>query len=235
MTELLRAGLNDCQVARATGVPRRTVLDWRVKGRPGRYVTGRGRPSCPICDSGALDAKAYAYLLGLYLGDGCLSLVRKTWCLRVVQDLRYPGLIELCAATMRTVSGRRVCFGRKIGCVAVTALWNHWPCLFPQHGPGRKHERKIELAAWQREVVSVHPEQLLRGLIHSDGCRVLNHVNGKAYPRYHFINYSADIRRIFTDACAEYGISWTQPKWMEVSIARAPDVTRLDHVIGAKY
>ena len=25
----------------------------------------------------------------------------------------------------------------------------HWPCLFPQHGPGRKHTRKIELEQWQ--------------------------------------------------------------------------------------
>ena len=29
--------------------------------------------------------------------------------------------------------------------------WKHWPCLFPQHGPGRKHERKIRLEAWQRD------------------------------------------------------------------------------------
>ena len=31
-----------------------------------------------------------------------------------------------------------------------------------------------------------HPKEFLRGLIHSDGCRVLNRVNGKGYPRYFF-------------------------------------------------
>lgn len=50
--------------------------------------------------------------------------------------------------------------------------WHHWPCLFPQHGPGRKHERPIVLEHWQREIVEQHPGPFLRGLFHSDGCRV---------------------------------------------------------------
>ena len=31
------------------------------------------------------------------------------------------------------------------GTVVVQGHWKHWPCLFPQHGPGRKHERPIVL------------------------------------------------------------------------------------------
>jgi hypothetical protein len=62
----------------------------------------------------------------------------------------------------------------------------------------------------------------------------MNHVSGKGYPRYHFVNHSDDIRRIFTDACDALGISWTQPKWQEVSVARAPDVARLDALIPRK-
>jgi hypothetical protein len=27
----------------------------------------------------------------------------------------------------------------KIGCTEVASYSKHWPCLFPQHGPGRKH------------------------------------------------------------------------------------------------
>jgi hypothetical protein len=230
--ELIGQGLNDCQVERATGIPRRTVLHWRHHGRPGRYCSRR--PACPICESGPLDAGAYAYLLGLYLGDGCIVRIRKTWCLRIYQDARYGGLIEHCAVAMRTVSGRSVSFGKKPGCVGIAASWNHWPCVFPQHGAGRKHRRKIELTEWQREIAGRHPEALLRGLIHSDGCRVLNFVNGKAYPRYHFANSSTDIQRIFTDACRAYGVSWTQPKWNDISVAKAADVTRLDATIGPK-
>jgi hypothetical protein len=25
----------------------------------------------------------------------------------------------------------------------VYSYWQHWPCLIPQHGPGKKHERQI--------------------------------------------------------------------------------------------
>lgn len=46
-----------------------------------------------------------------------------------------------------------------------------WSCLFPQHGPGRKHARPIVLADWQQEIVCEHPGRFLRGLIHSDGWR----------------------------------------------------------------
>ena len=31
------------------------------------------------------------------------------------------------------------------GVVVVQSNWKHWPCLFHQHGPGRKHERPIVL------------------------------------------------------------------------------------------
>ena len=32
----------------------------------------------------------------------------------------------------------------------VHAYSRAWPCLFPQHGPGKKHLREIRLVAWQR-------------------------------------------------------------------------------------
>ena len=44
---------------------------------------------------------------------------------------------------------------------------------FPQHGPGRKHLRSIVLADWQLELTHAHPGSLVRGLIDSDGCRVV--------------------------------------------------------------
>ena len=68
--------------------------------------------------------------------------------------------------------GRRVFRVKAPGCVVVQSSWKHWPCLFPQHGPGRKHERPIVLEDWQRMIVESHPAAFLRGLFHSDGCRV---------------------------------------------------------------
>ena len=82
--------------------------------------------------------------------------------------------------------------------------WNHWPCLFPQHGPGRKHERRITLEPWQQAIVEEHTGAFLRGLFHSDGCRAKNWtqkiIAGERkrydYPRWQFTNNSADIREL---------------------------------------
>jgi hypothetical protein len=69
---------------------------------------------------------------------------------------------------------------------------------------------------------------------HSDGCRTLNLVNGKSYPRYHFRNNSEDIRVIFTKACDALGLHWTQNFWNTISVSRRPDVANLDSFIGPK-
>jgi hypothetical protein len=82
--------------------------------------------------------------------------------------------------------------------------------------------------------VEKHPGRLLRGLIHSDGYRGLNYVNGKGYPRYLFCNRSDDIRGIFCQACDTYGVRWRQSNQWTISIARAPDVAKLDLVVGPK-
>ena len=36
------------------------------------------------------------------------------------------------------------------GCVDVSLYSKHWPCLLPQHGPGRKHTAPIALEPWQQ-------------------------------------------------------------------------------------
>ncbi|MGI8593388.1 MAG: hypothetical protein ACR2ML_03310, partial [Solirubrobacteraceae bacterium] len=59
------------------------------------------------------------------------------------------------------------------GAVEVTSYSKAWPCFFPQHGPGKKHERSIRLTDWQKHVADDFPGLLLRGLIHSDGCRFI--------------------------------------------------------------
>ena len=165
----------------------------------------------------------YTYLLGLYLGDGCLTACpRDVYRLRISCAERYPGLIRLCEVAMAEVLPNKVGRVRKRDerCLEVYSFSKHWPCLFPQHGPGRKHERKIELTPWQQELVDLDPRPLIRGLLHSDGCRVLNWVNGTPYPRYHFSNVSADIRGIFGRACDQLGIEWRPNNPFSLSVAR---------------
>lgn len=165
---------------------------------------------------------AYAYLLGLYLGDGWLSVNRRgSVVIRVSLDLQYPNVIDDCWAAM--VLSMPQCRPGFVGYRAAHAvqlqacnkLWLH---AFPQHGPGRKHNRTIALEDWQQQIVDRCPDEFVRGLIHSDGCRTTNRFRTKlpsgrvaeyAYPRYFFSNLSADIRGLFCAACDTLDVRWT--------------------------
>ncbi len=128
--------------------------------------------------------------------------------------------------------------GRGHACVRIESTWKQWPCLFPQHGPGRKHQRTIELLPWQRAIVEQAPGPFLRGLIHTDGWRGVNRVHVKGndyeYPRYQFSNRSDDIRKLFTDACDLMGVRWRPWTRYHVSVAQRASVALLDSVIGPK-
>jgi hypothetical protein len=109
-----------------------------------------------------------------------------------------------------------------------------WPCLFPQHGPGRKHEREIVLSGWQRRLVARWPALMLRGLIQSDGCRFQNTGRGWSHPRYSFTNHSPGIRSIFCDACDLMGLHWTTSAVRTIYVSRKADVATLDRFVGPK-
>lgn len=234
---LAAAGLNQCEIARATGIPRATVRMWLAGQTPN---FDRPLSSCTACSGqpDRLPRQHYVYLLGLYLGDGTLSEGRRSvYKLRIICANAYPGLMRECEDSMAAVLPNRVGKVVKAGCTEVYSNSKHWPCMFPQHGPGMKHTRKIELAEWQQRLVDKDPRPLIRGLIHSDGCRVLNRAVGTKYPpypRYHFTNTSADIRRIFTDACDAIGVQWRPNNATNISIARRTSVEILDSFIGPK-
>jgi hypothetical protein len=105
--------------------------------------------------------------------------------LRIATDARYPGTNGECRAAILAVRGRKPYVQRhkEARFVTIVSYWNAWPCLIPQHGPGRKHSRAIALEDWQQEIVNAYPRPFLRGLIHSDGWRGLNRgrVKGKGY------------------------------------------------------
>ncbi|MDP2623278.1 MAG: hypothetical protein Q8Q29_05730 [Actinomycetota bacterium] len=244
---LVEQGLNDCQISRATGIARTTVRDWRLKGRedwwPGKGFEDHWRRGaryyddsrCPVCSRRSLDSREYAYLLAMYLGDGQLSPTpRGVYKLRIFLDQRYIAIIAECIRSVVVVHGRdSIGFIEREECVELYSYWKHWSCLFPQHGPGRKHERRIRLTEWQREIVSAHPDRFLRGLVHSDGWRGVNRVNGTDYPRYQFKNESFDIRGLFTWACDLSGVGW-RSSGNTISVARFEDVLKLDLVVGPK-
>jgi len=232
-------GLTSREIATATGVPRGTIQKW-IQGE--RAVLDQ----CPRCRHPShrfdlLPPREYAYLLGVYLGDGCILRAPKgVWSLRIVQDDRYPALIgEIVRATQAVMPANRVRVGAKhqgANCVQISSYPKAWPCLFPQAGPGRKHDRKIELTDWQWAHVRQEPGMFIRGLIHSDGCRVTNKVwHGKyAYPRYFFNNESLDIQQLFRDACDLLGVEYRNNRRNSISVAKRDSGARLDEFVGPK-
>ena len=78
----------------------------------------------------------YAYILGMYLGDGCVSCVGRTWQIVISLDTQYPGLIVECADALQRMSPNRVSIKRHpvANCTRVYTGWKLWPVLFPQHG-----------------------------------------------------------------------------------------------------
>jgi Homeodomain-like domain len=238
---LSHQGLNHCQIARRTGIPRTTIRDW-LSGRLPRRHRGSVQQfaRAPLnVDLSLLPRPDYAYLLAMYLGDGCISTTAKgNYRLRIFLDAIYPGIVRECAAAMRAiapVNAVHVQDRRGVRMVEVGCTWRGWLTLFPQHGAGTKHLRKIELHDWQREIVDEHPKPFLRGLIHSDGCRVINKSMGHEYVRYFFTNASSDIRALFGRSCDQLEIGWREPKERDISIARREDVAFLDEFIGPKY
>lgn len=230
---LISAGLNDCAIARQTGIPRCTVRDWRRKP-PVR--ARESRAGCSGHDFSGLPAPAYSYLLGMYLGDGCISRHPRAWRLRIVLDSKYPRIIERCreAIDILMPGQRAAALRRPNNCTEVSLYSKHWPCLFPQHGPGRKHLRPIRLEPWQELLVKEATEEFIRGLIDSDGCRVVANDRGVKSVRYHFSNRSDDIRALFCAALDHLGIPWTCPSKYQVAIYRKAATARLDEFIGPK-
>jgi len=87
-------------------------------------------------------------------------------------------------------------------------------------------------------IVADHSRELIRGLIHSDGCRSWNTIRhpkkSYVYPRYLFSNRSDDIRRIFCEACDRLEIHWTVMNATDISIARRKAIEFMDEFVGPK-
>jgi hypothetical protein len=230
-------------ICRAVGISRNTVSHWLHGERARHWSEHPPQPSrCWRCTSppGAPeDDGVYAYLLGLYLGDGHLVTTAKVPVLRIYCADAWPGLIDLCQAAMLGVLARKVQRTHQSGCVGVQSYSKHWPCLLPQHGPGKKHNRDIQLTSWQQPIIDGKPGDFLRGLFHSDGCRVINRITrgGKTYtyPRYMFSNESGDIMGLCQQSLDRMGITWKMCRRNLLSVARSDAVAALDQHVGPKW
>jgi hypothetical protein len=90
-------GVSPSEISRLIGVPRSTVRGWLAGSLPQSALGG-------VCERCNADHRLedldnhYVHLLGLYLGDGCISTnPRRVHRLRIFLDTRYPRLIDAAA------------------------------------------------------------------------------------------------------------------------------------------
>jgi hypothetical protein len=230
-------GIPAATIARTHGLPRSTVRDWSAGHLP---RTARAPLDEPWLRP-EFAAEAYCRLLGTYLGDGHIAREARTCLLRIACDSAYPGLIADTVNDLRALRpSHAIHVARRpsTNCIVVAARWQLWPTVFPQHGAGPKHLRRIELADWQLTLTTRHPEAFVRGLLNSDGCRYLNRVIARgreyAYPSYGFKNASDDIHRLLREHLDLLGIAWRRANGRTTAITTRAGVARLDAFVGPK-
>ena len=164
-------------------------------------------------------------------------------CLSIFCADTYPAIRgEGESALGAVLPASKVSSVERAGCAEIKSYSTHWTCLLPQHGPGKKHARTIGLEEWQQRIVDTHPGPFLRGLFHSDGCRITNwatrpvagELKRYEYPRYSFSNKSLDILALCCASLDRLGVPYRQHRWDTVSVARREAVAALDVWVGPK-
>ena len=240
--ELVVSGLNDCEVARRTGVPRTTDSRLAQSRFLPLQVREARSPDDHRHDFDRLPP-SYAYLLGLYLGDGNITRQPARRVpppdharSRLSDDHRRTAgeaMAEVMPSSRASVQLRR-----DGACVEVYSFSKHWPCLFPQHGPGRKHERRIALTDWQRAPLRPAPSSCFAGSSTRTAAgrstasgAPARHTPIRATPSPTTPPTSAGSSATYLDAL---DIAWRPMGWRNISIARRDAVAKLDAFIGPK-
>ena len=237
---LVEAGLNDCEISRRMGIPRPTIRDWR---RP-TYVPKTPVTTCPRCGEATkkihFSIGDYAELLGMYLGDGCISRSPRAQRLRIFLDKRYPQIINDTRELLeRFFPSNQVHIQDMETWVIVSVYHRHLGCLFPQHGAGKKHQRAIALEVWQWALLNVAPWPFIRGCIRTDGAAFVNRTGPYEYLSYHFANKSKDIALILSTALDMVGVrhrltdGGRRQLW-QLRVNRRPDVALMLENVGVK-
>lgn len=239
--DLLAAGWSKRAIAGELHVSRSAILDW-TRGPVRSAAVARRIEGCFRCQGRPpSEPSSYVYVLAQYLGDGHLTTTSRVPVLRIAACLDYPEIayeVLLRIARVRRSAPSFVAVSTSARLTYVQSYWMHWTCLLPQHGSGPKHRRPIELVPWQQRLVDEHPWQLIRGLLHSDGCRAVNRVRkgGRqySYPRWFFSNKSTDILALLGRTLDSVGVEWRYNRWDSISVARRRSVALLDEHVGPK-
>ncbi len=103
LDSLLQAGFSFNAASRQIGIPRKTLQDWKNSQDPFNPRISTTCCRCAPRPSAPEPLPAYAYLLGQYLGDGCISRVGRIYTLRISCCDDYPGITDECERAIRAV------------------------------------------------------------------------------------------------------------------------------------
>jgi len=187
-------------------------------------------------DIDIIDKKSYSYILGLYLGDGYINKMKRTYRLRIFLDSRQDLVIKECEENLKKLfPDNKIAILKTIyNSVIISVYSNFIPIIFPQHGLNKKHERNIKLEEFQKIILI--SDFFMKGLFHSDGSFYLSK---NSYPRYIFTNKSKQIIEMFSDCLLEKGITSRIRKRMneiyDIQIQNKKDVENLYPILGEKY
>jgi len=178
----------------------------------------------------------YSELLGLYLGDGYVVRLARTYKFRLFLDSKHREVVRESAALLERCFSHNVVgttYGHEGRMTVLSVHSVHLGCIFPQHAPGQKHKRPIVLEDWQNGLVARAPWHFLKGLIRSDGCSFINRTGQYEYLAYQLDNHSSDILDLFCATCEMVDLEYRRYV-RYVRINRRSSVARLKAKIGVK-
>jgi hypothetical protein len=219
--EMAKTETNMSVIAKKFNLPWTTVRNWlRRTSKSERYpnlvlLTDNDIKTHIINNIGINE---YSYMLGCYFGDGHISKFQNkiTKQFHLATGTNTPKIIDFQSKLLTLFGNKIVVRKRKFNVVDIFTHNSDFDKIFPHTGSGFKHNRKIELTDWQKEIVNY--KYILLGLFHSDGCAV------KAYSRtrdniyrYEFVNKSPDILEIYCNCLEFLNITYTKRQRINVN------------------
>lgn len=206
------------QIARELGVHYSTISYW-VKNNFTSGSRNDVKNFSDILDICKNCAPHYVYILGCYLGDGCINKLQRTQKLRIFSGSAHPSIIDDQIRSLNILFNQNKVNSIKHTSSNMYTIIVHNNSLdqyFPQHGQGKKHDRNILLTDWQTELVEEHTDCFIKGLIDTDGClfnasnRIKKDGSKTDLPSYQFTNKSMDIINLYTSSLDRLGIHYTK-------------------------
>lgn len=244
--ELYKNGMKKCDISRKTGICAENIANW-IKYPDKDFNRIKNYKSIENFEeylNTEEKQKAYSFILAVYLCDGyiCTNIKKRFNGAPVIHfynDSRYIKNTKEWADNLQILiplSTIRIKKRKNSNCFIVKADSHYLIDLFPQHGTGKKHDRKLELADWQKKIVEKYPHEFIRGCIQSDGCIWFQKNDNRK--RYEFTNVSEDIANFFLDALKLIGIEakkyWAKAGFYQVKSLRKAQEEILSKIITCK-